>query len=111
MDIYFTLFYKKDGFIIDTDISFEDDSDFEASAHKYYVNAGFNLYVVDGEYSVTEKIVAAVNAIFFDVKKIYNDCINIEDVADFINTSFTDDIVSTMGLFLNDDLLPKEDFD
>lgn len=110
MDVYFEPFYKKDGYIIDTDISFDDDSDFEASVHKYYINAGFNLYAVDDEYYVTKKIVATVNAIFFDIKNINNDNIDIEDVADVIDTTFTDDIVSAIEIFLNDDLLPKANF-
>ncbi len=54
MDLYFSPSYKKDGYIIDTNISFDKDSDFEAPVHKYYVNAGYNLYAVDDEYSVTK---------------------------------------------------------
>ena len=46
MDLYFSPSYKKDGYIIDTNISFDKDSDFEAPVHKYYVNAGYNLYAV-----------------------------------------------------------------
>lgn len=110
MELYFKPFYKKDGYIIDTSISFDDDSDFEASVHKYYINAGFDLYVVNDDYSITEEKAATVNAIFFNIKNIYNDGINIEDIAYVIDTSFTDDIVSAIELFLNNDLLPETDF-
>ncbi len=105
LDLYFKPFYKKDSYIIDTDISFDDDSDFEASVHKYYINSGFNLYAVDDEYSITEEIVATVNAIFFNIKDIYNEGVNIVDVADIIDTPYTDDIVCAIESCLDNNLL------
>lgn len=111
MDLFFKPFYKKDSYIVDTGISFYDNSDFEASVHKYYVNAGFKLLAVDENYSITEKKVAIVNAIFLNIKNMYNDGINIEDVADVIDTPYTDDIVSAIELFFNNNLLPETDFD
>lgn len=111
MDLYFSPSYKKDGYIIDTNVSFENDADFEASVHKYYVNAGYNLYTVNDDYSVTNNIVATVNAIFFNIKSIYDDGINIEDVADVIDTPYTDDIVSAIKSFLDNDLLSETDDD
>lgn len=111
MDLFFKPFYKKDSYIVDTGISFYDNSDFEASVHKYYVNAGFKLLAIDENYSITEKKVAIVNAIFLNIKNMYNDGINIEDVADVIDTPYTDDIVSAIELFFNNNLLPETDFD
>lgn len=111
MDLYFLPSYKKDGYIIDTNFSFEKDSDFEASVHKYYINAGYNLYTVNNDCSVTDNIVATVNAIFFNIKRIYNDGIDIEDIADVIDTPYTDDIVSAIESCLDNDLLSETDID
>lgn len=109
MNLYFKPFYKKDSYTIDTNIPFNDDCDFEASVHKYYINAGFDLYAVNDEYANTGKVVATVNAIFFNIKEINKDNINIVDIADVMDTSFTDDIVEAIELFINNDFLLKKE--
>ena len=108
MDLSLNPYYEKDGFIIDTNIPFYEDGDFEAIVHKYFVRTGFNLMLVDDDYNETNDIVATIKAVFLRYDNIRNDVINFIDAVDTINTPYTDDIVRAVTTLINSQLLPKE---
>ena len=100
-------FYEKDGFYIDTDVSFEEDGDFEATVHKYFIRTGFDLKFVDDEFVETEDRVATIKAVFLRYNNIINDGVDFVDAVDTINTPYTEDIVRAVTTLISQRLLPK----
>ena len=101
MELWLKPHYEKDEFIIDTDISIIDDMDFEAYVHKYYFKTGFKLYTIDDIYSPTKNIVAVIEAVFFNIKHIYSDDVNIQDIADVVENDFGEDISNAINVFID----------
>ena len=111
MELWLNPHYEKDGYIIDTDVSIIDDMDFEAHVHKYYFKTGFELYMVDDSYAPTDNIVAVVETVFFNIKHIYNDAVDIQDIADVIENDFGEDISHAIDIFVNNTKYVSNDFE
>ena len=111
MELWLKPHYEKDGYIIDTDVSIIDDMDFEAHVHKYYFKTGFELYMVDDSYAPTDNIVAVVETVFFNIKHIYNDDVDIQDIADVIENDFGEDISHAIDIFVNNTKYVSNDFE
>lgn len=111
MELWLNPHYEKDGYIIDTDVSIIDDMDFEAHVHKYYLKTGFKLYMVDDSYAPTDNIVAVVETVFFNIKHIYNDNVDIQDIADVIENDFGEDISHAIDIFINNTDYVDNDFE
>ncbi len=111
MELWLNPHYEKDGYIIDTDVSIIDDMDFEAHVHKYYFKTGFELYMVDDSYAPTDNIVAVVETVFFNIKHIYNDDVDIQDIADVIENDFGEDISHAIDIFVNNTKYVSNDFE
>lgn len=111
MELWLNPHYEKDGYIIDTDVSIIDDMDFEAHVHKYYFKTGFELYTVDDSYAPTDNIVAVVETVFFNIKHIYNDNVDIQDIADVIQNDFGEDISHAIDIFINNTNYVGNDFE
>lgn len=76
-----------------------------------YIKAGFKLYTMDDAYSPTEDIVAVVETVFFNIKHIYNDDVNIQDIADVIENDFGEDISHAIDIFINNTDYVDNDFE
>lgn len=111
MELWLKPHYEKDGYIVDTDVSIIDDMDFEAHVHKYYFKTGFKLYMVDDSYAPTDNIVAVVETVFFNIKHIYNDDVDIQDIADVIENDFGEDISHAIDIFINNTKYVSNDFE
>ena len=111
MELWLKPHYEKDGYIVDTDVSIIDDMDFEAHVHKYYFKTGFKMYMVDDSYVPTDNIVAIVETVFFNIKHIYNDDVDIQDIADVIQSDFGEDISHAIDIFINNTDYVGNDFE
>ena len=109
MHLSFKAFYQKEAYIINTEIPFEKDCDFEAQMHKYYFISGFDLLEVDDDFEPTKgkEPVAIVKAVFFKYDNICANKKSIIDVADGITTFIADDSINAMEALISNDLLPE----
>lgn len=110
MQLYLKPFYKKDKWIIETNTPFKQDADFETLTHRYYIKAGFDLFKIQDEQETDEKV-TTVGGIFFRYNDIYNDDIDITEIADVMDTEYTEDIFQAINTLEEYALLPGCDLE